>query len=190
MTMICLVRHGETDWNALGKLQGATDVPLNSKGVQQAEECGVYLKSTTWDIVISSPLQRAKCTAGIIHKTLSNVPLIEMDDFSEKSFGDAEGMNLEERKSTFPDRNYPNQEDNDSFKKRVMSGLEKVNHNYPNAKVLLIAHGAVINSILATLSNGEVGSGKTRLNNACISNIQFIQDQWNVKEINQITHLS
>lgn len=56
--------------------------------------------------------------------------------------------------------------------------------------MLLVAHGAVINTILATLSKGEVGSGKTKLINACISNIQFQEEKWNVREINQVTHLS
>lgn len=43
MTTICLVRHGETDWNAIGKLQGRTDIPLNKTGILQAEECGGFL---------------------------------------------------------------------------------------------------------------------------------------------------
>lgn len=190
MTTICLVRHGETDWNASGRLQGATDIPLNKMGVQQAKKCGEFLKTSNWDVIITSPLKRAKRTAEIIHKNLINVPLIEMDDFSERCFGDAEGMTLAERQITYPNRNYPNQEEMDSFNNRIMTGIKKVNQNYSNGKVLLVAHGAVINSLLSTLSKGEVGSGKTKLINACISNIQFQEEQWNVGEINQVTHLS
>lgn len=190
MTTICLVRHGETDWNASGRLQGATDIPLNNAGIQQAKECGEFLKASEWDVMITSPLKRAKRTAEIIHENLIDVPLIEMDDFSERYFGDAEGMTVDERKATYSSRNYPNQEEMDSFKDRIMTGIKKVNQNYPDGKILLVAHGAVINSILSTLSKGKVGSGKTKLINACISNIQFQDEQWGVREINQVTHLS
>lgn len=190
MTIICLVRHGETDWNASVRLQGATDIPLNNTGIQQAEECGEFLKTSTWDVIITSPLKRAKRTAEIIHENLMDVPLIEMNDFAERYFGDAEGMTLVERQATYPDRNYPNQEEMDSFRERIMTGIKRINQNYSNGKVLLVAHGAVINSILSTLSKGEVGSGKTKLINACISNIQFQDEQWNVQDINQVTHLS
>ena len=163
---------------------------MNNAGIQQAKECGEYLKASEWDVMITSPLKRAKRTAEIIHENLLGVPLIKMNDFSERYFGDAEGMTVDERNATFSSRNYPNQEEMDSFKDRIMTGIKKVSQNYPDGKVLLVAHGAVINSILSTLSKGKVGSGKTKLINACISNIQFQDEQWGVKEINQVTHLS
>ncbi|WP_290369479.1 histidine phosphatase family protein [Pseudoneobacillus rhizosphaerae] len=90
----------------------------------------------------------------------------------------------------FPDKNYPNQEDLLSLNKRVMAGIDKIYKIYPDKKVLLVAHGAVINSILSTLSDGEIGSGKTRLLNACISNIHFHEEKWEVKGYNQVDHLS
>lgn len=52
-----------------------------------------------------------------------SVPLVEMDDFSERSFGDAEGMKVDEREELYPDRNYPNQEDMDFFRDRIMTGI-------------------------------------------------------------------
>lgn len=57
MTSICLIRHGETDWNALGKLQGRTDIYLNSKGILQAKECSQFLKASQWHVIITSPLK-------------------------------------------------------------------------------------------------------------------------------------
>lgn len=71
-----------------------------------------------------------------------------------------------------------------------MIGLEKIIQSYKCRRVILVAHGAVINAILAQLSNGKVGSGKTKLINACISNIDFSQDTWNIRDFNQVTHLS
>lgn len=68
-------------------------------------------------------------------------------------------------------------------------GLEQINHYYKGKNILLVAHGAVINAILSKFSNGEIGSGKTRLLNACISNIEFTREKWRIKNYNQVTHL-
>lgn len=183
------MRHGETEWNALGKIQGRTDIPLNETGKRQAEESGEFLSSSTWDVLITSPLKRAKQTAEIIN-TYLNIPLIEMNEFVERFFGDAEGMTLEERIAAFPDKNYPNQEDRATLEKRVMAGLYKINQQYPNGKVLLVAHGAVIHTILSIISEDEIDFRKTPLLNACISNIHFQQEKWGIKDFNQVTHLS
>jgi uncharacterized phosphatase len=189
VTYLCLVRHGETDWNSLGKLQGRADIPLNNIGILQADECREVLKSSKWDVIITSPLKRAKETAEIINKELKS-PIIEMVDFIERYYGNAEGMTVKERLTAFPNRNYLNQEDRKILTKRVLDGIEKINQLYRGKKVLLVAHGAVINTILAQFSNGEIGSGKTKLVNACISNIEFIKEEWKIKDYNQIGHLS
>jgi len=183
------VRHGETDWNVLGKLQGTTDIPLNNRGKKQSVECGDLLSESQWDVIISSPLRRAKQTADIINNTIK-VPIIEMAEFKERNFGDAEGMTLEERRETFPDKKYPNQEDRSSFHQRLKAGIQKINQKYPDGRVILVTHGAVINTILAGISKGKIGFGKTKLRNACLSNIFFHKNQWWVQDYNQIDHLS
>jgi uncharacterized phosphatase len=189
VTTICLIRHGETEWNAIRKLQGSTDIPLNGTGIQQAQECRDFLKTLKWDVMITSPLMRAKQTAIIINEALK-LPITEMEDFKERHYGAAEGMTKQERLEAFQDKNYPNQEDLLSLNKRVMAGIDKIYQNHLEKKVLLVAHGAVINSILSTLSDGEIGSGKTKLLNACISNIHFHEEKWAVKSYNQVDHLS
>lgn len=68
MTVVCLIRHGETEWNAVGKLQGRENIDLNKSGKQQVEKCGLYLRENRWDVIISSPLSRAKQTAKIINQ--------------------------------------------------------------------------------------------------------------------------
>lgn len=188
MTIVCLVRHGETHWNAQGKIQGKTDIPLNEAGARQAAQCGAYLTASDWDLIITSPLQRARRTAEIINDTLG-LPLIEMEEFAEKHFGDAEGMTYEERAHTFPNRLYPNQEDNEFFAERLAAGLKIINDRYPEQRVLLVSHGGVINAILGELSDGEIGSGKTRLLNACLSHIHFDKDNWIIQNYNQVSHL-
>lgn len=189
MTTICLVRHGETDWNARGVLQGKTDIPLNAKGRRQAEACGTYLKASEWDIIVTSPLQRAKLTAEIIQRELQ-IPLIEKQEFVERSYGDAEGLTPEERDMKFPDKVYPNQEDRSTLTDRVMLGVERIRGEYEGKNILLVAHGAVINTILKELSDGEIGSGKTKLLNTCTSNIAFENEKWEIINYNQVNHLS
>ncbi|MCJ7842419.1 histidine phosphatase family protein [Lederbergia sp. NSJ-179] len=189
MSRICLVRHGETDWNAAGKLQGRTDIPLNATGKQQARECGQYFARSHWDRIVTSPMKRAKQTAEIINMSLQ-LPIIEMAEFVERSFGDAEGMTKEERLASFPDGDIPNQEDRTSFNRRVIEGIQRVHEEYPNQKIILVAHGAVINAILTNFSNGKIGSGKSKLFNACISNLHLRENQWEIQDYNQVMHLS
>ncbi|MGP4063407.1 histidine phosphatase family protein [Oceanobacillus sp. M65] len=189
MTTICLIRHGETDWNLKGKLQGSTDIPLNETGIRQAKKSAVYLNAEDYDVMVASPMKRAKRTAEIINASLQ-LPYEEMSSFAECSFGDAEGLTMEERTTQYPDKAYPNREEPEDFIKRVMSGVDDVLKKYPDKRVLIVAHGAVINAILATVSGGEIGAGKTRLMNACINNIHYKQEQWEVLNYNQVEHLS
>ena len=149
----------------------------------------MFLSDFNWDVIITSPLKRAKQTAKIINLKL-RLPIYKMEEFLERGYGDAEGMDMEERLNRFQDGIIPNQEDMESLKQRVMEGIKNINEKFSNKRVLLVAHGAVINSILAILSDGKIGSGKTKLINACISNIHFFENEWKIKDFNQLTHLS
>ena len=66
MKTLYIVRHGETDWNKIGKYQGITDVPLNENGLNQAKACANALKDVTFDRILSSDLSRALVTAETI----------------------------------------------------------------------------------------------------------------------------
>ncbi len=189
MTMICLIRHGETNWNALGKLQGQTDVPLNAKGIQQARDCGAFLKNFEWDAIISSPLSRAKDTAERINQELHLNHMI-MEEFKERSFGQAEGMTQTEREDAFPDKNYPDQEADSNFLYRLMNGLSFIQDQFPNQNVVLVTHGAVIHTLLDHLSNGTISKKQFKLFNGGLNHIQFDQYEWKVKAYNQISHLT
>ncbi|MGG3670515.1 histidine phosphatase family protein [Bacillus nitratireducens] len=190
MTVLCLVRHGETEWNAIGKLQGHENIELNKNGKQQAERCGLYLREKQWDIIISSPLSRAKQTAEIINTyMLTSVNIIEMENFIERDYGMASGLTTEERTKMFPKRNYKNQEPRELLKSRIITGLNIILKKYPDSNVILVTHSAVINTILALISNNEIGSGKTKLFTACISSIYYHQEQWKIREYNKIDHL-
>jgi broad specificity phosphatase PhoE len=63
---LCLIRHGETDWNAEQRLQGWTDVALNAEGERQARAAARELLGVAFDTIVASPLQRARATAEAI----------------------------------------------------------------------------------------------------------------------------
>ena len=62
-----LVRHGQTDWNIQGRIQGSTDIELNSTGLNQAQKTAELLKNIDFDVIYSSPLKRTVDTAKIIN---------------------------------------------------------------------------------------------------------------------------
>ncbi|WP_144678952.1 histidine phosphatase family protein [Bacillus altitudinis] len=189
MTAICLVRHGETDWNATKRIQGRTDIPLNDTGKWQAEQTGLYLKDAHWDVVISSPLSRAKETAHLILQHV-HAPLVIMDDFIERDFGDAEGMSFEERQKLFPNKQYPNMEPLSALQDRMLEGIEKVRATYPDQRVLIVAHGAAIHALLTSLADEHMGIKDTRLENACLNYVEWTDGEWKVNDYNVVSHLT
>ncbi|WP_274401420.1 histidine phosphatase family protein [Sporolactobacillus sp. CQH2019] len=189
MTAICLLRHGETEWNAAGRLQGREDIPLNAKGKEQAERVGQYLQRTEFAAVFTSPLARAKETARIVNGYIGGLPMFESGDFTEKDYGLASGMTVQERDSHFPDGRIPGMEPFDQIEKRAMSGLEGIRRRFPDGLILLVAHGGLINTILALLSEGRIGTGKTKLFNTCISHIISDGSSWQIIDYNRIDHL-
>jgi uncharacterized phosphatase len=188
MTTICLIRHGETEWNKVGRIQGTTDVPLNDTGVSQAQACGAHLTAEDWDVIVTSPLERARHTATIINENLS-LPLVEMAEFQEKHFGKAEGLTAQERYGLYPDKNYPGQEQPERFRSRLISGLTQLNERFADKRVLVVAHGGVIHTILEQLAFGEFDAATVRLQNGGMNHIQFVEQRWHIQECNFIGHL-
>src|SRR3569623_193897 len=96
MTELLLVRHGETDWNAEGRLQGHTDRPLNDHGRRQAKEVAERLAGEGADAIYASDLLRAKETAEIVGER-RGVPVVVDADLREKNWGNWEGLTGDER---------------------------------------------------------------------------------------------
>lgn len=188
MTEICFIRHGETDWNTAGKLQGRTDVPLNHTGVKQAEACSEFLNHSEWDLIITSPLARAKKTAEIIQQQLT-IPLIEMEAFIEISFGDAEGLSTEEHTVLYPDRLYPNKEQAHVVTDRFLNGINSVIEQYKDQKILIVSHGAFIKAVFSYYSNGEISTDSPRLSNGSLSTLKLTNKQATILNYNEATHL-
>lgn len=181
--MICLVRHGETDGNKLNLLQGRSDTVLNSFGQKQAEAVGIYLRQMPWDRIVSSPLKRAYRTAQIIGDQVG-IKIIEVDDkLIEKSFGEAEGMMPDERHSKFPDRQYPKMEAWQAVQRRMCQAIEYYMALEEN--IILVSHGAAINTVLSHYSLGSIGSGKTKLHNASMQMLKKVDGRILIESYNE-----
>ena len=135
---ICLVRHGETEWNSLGKLQGREDIPLNNSGIFQMKKTADYLKKFTWEAIISSPLERAKNSADIIAKEINKIKIFEEYNFIERDYGKASGMTLEERKLHFPDGKWPDVEPSEQLQNRTVKALFKYINEYKGKNFIII----------------------------------------------------
>jgi len=189
MVTVCLVRHGETDWNLTGRIQGQTDTALNAKGREQARLAGSYLRQWPWDVIVTSPLQRAKESARIIASVLGMKNGIrEMSDFLERDYGEAVGLTTEERHKKYPDGIVPGLEPWEQLRDRVMRGLDLLAKDYLHQRVILVTHGGAINAVLAALSEGSIGTGKTRLHNASLSFIRFDDGRWTIDSYNVTAH--
>lgn len=190
MTKVCFIRHGETDWNKAGILQGQEDIELNDKGKAQAEITGKYVKQlANWDAIISSPLSRAFKTAEIINAHINLPQIITMKDFIERDFGEASGLKREAIPDYFPDGIVPGQESREQLRERTMRGLEKLRENYKDKQIIVVSHGGVINYMLSILSDGEIGSGKTRLDNVSLNQLSYDGGKWQIDYYNFTDHL-
>ena len=145
--ILYLVRHGETINNQFGLIQGQKDVPLSTKGIEDAKKLQKLVKTLNIDIVISSPLKRAIDTAKII---TDGVYPINLDDrIIERNWGLIEGVNFETVDSYKNWNFYINSNDNciepvRDFLKRLSEFLEDTRFKYSDKKVLVVAHSAVL----------------------------------------------
>lgn len=144
---ILLTRHGQTEWNVLGKVQGKADIELNEKGIEQAEKTRKVLENEKIDLIICSPLKRAKQTADIINRD-RDIPMIYDEEISERDFGEFEGVNKKEFDfegywSYKQNHQYEKAENIETFFARVYKFLDKIKEQYSNKRILIVAHGGI-----------------------------------------------
>lgn len=153
---IGLIRHGETHWNAIKRIQGQTDIPLNENGIAQAKLLASRLQSdeAIWDYIITSDLERAKATGAHIQEALQR-PLLTADKrLRERFFGEVEGTTLEERVAKWGEDWLDldlGAESDQEMRSRGIEMLEELYVNYPNANILCVSHGSFIAHLLLEL---------------------------------------
>ena len=156
-----IARHGETPWNVENRVSGRTDVPLTEKGVEQARLLAHSAMGKGIEVILSSPLLRARQTAQAVSEAIG-VP-IELDErLIELDFGSFEGgprsdPEFQYIRAQFPTR-YPGGESAFQLCHRVYSCLEDVKRKYAGKTVLLVCHGGVcrmVRSYFMDLTNDE-----------------------------------
>lgn len=144
---ILLTRHGQTEWNVLKKVQGKADIELNEKGKEQAKETAKKLKNVEIDIIISSPLKRARQTADIINEE-KKLPIIIDDRISKRDFGEFEGksstdFNFDKFWSYKQNEIYSKAENIRDFFDRVYDFLDDIREKYKDKRILIVSHGGI-----------------------------------------------
>lgn len=162
---IFVIRHRQTEWNVLKKMQGFADIPLNERGLEQANESKINLIDKTYDIVFCSPLIRAKQTATIVNED-KNIDIIYDKRLRERNYGEFEGTN----KSSFnyndfwaynKNIKYAKAENVQDFFKRIYNFLDELKLKYQDKNVLIICHAGVLKAIECyangMMSDDEIG---------------------------------
>lgn len=154
------LRHGKTDWNQQGLVQGQADIPLNDTGIAQAYAAQKHFEKIKIDRICCSPLLRAKQTAEIINEKLQ-VPLISIEQLKEIYLGSFEGKPREQflgSHAGFPTRKDWLQEWREgkahddkmetyvNYKARIIAGLNQA-LTYGN-NTLIVGHGMVHRTLL------------------------------------------
>lgn len=156
-TIICLIRHGQTDWNKQKKIQGRINNQLNATGKAQVQEVGRILKEQDpfWDIIIASPLDRAIDSAKIIAKELNyNGDIIINNNVVEREFGDAEGEFItDEIYERITNDDVNNLEKSYELQKRAFDALMDIAKTYPGKKILIATHSHFIKGFFTAISN-------------------------------------
>ncbi|WP_432381733.1 histidine phosphatase family protein [Duganella sp. P38] len=158
-TTILLIRHGETAWNAVRRLQGHIDIPLNAQGERQAMALGRALAAEALDAVVSSDLQRAMQTAQAVAAHHAGLSLQTDAQLRERAYGVFEGMLYQDIQDEYPadfqlwqardiDAVMPHGERlAESFRhfyQRVIGALQGVAARHPGQTVAVVAHGGVL----------------------------------------------
>ncbi len=168
---IYLLRHGETDWNRTGRLQGHADTALNERGRAQVRETVEKLRDlgVRMDVIVSSPLKRARESAEIAAALLDypKERIVVEALLIERSFGEAEGMTLAQGEEKYPGCQFPGMESQEDLVKRAGQAFQQITSVFENEeRVLLVAHGAVLFALLDAVSTEPIRYGGRA---ACLS---------------------
>lgn len=151
-----IVRHGQTNWNVEGKIQGKTDIELNENGIEQAKKLKEIIKDYNIDLIISSPLKRARKTAEIINEAVKSNIIFD-DSLEERGYGLFEGMVRKEINAElvnsgilhnyYINKEYKEIETIQCLCSRVWNLLDSLKQNCKESNILLVTHGGVIRAI-------------------------------------------
>lgn len=201
MKKIYLLRHGQSEGNNTGIIQGTVDTMLTDKGREQAKLTAERLKDVKIDKIYTSGLTRAKDTAEIIGKAIG-VEVEVVPEFCELSFGAWEGMDFEEVKTNHMEdfelwKKSPHLFNKEGFegiqggKERMLNGLERIKEKDKHENILIVSHGSSIKSLIIGLLDTENSLYRHLvMSNAGLSLLEIGDYNTIVRFYNDFSHLS
>lgn len=189
-TELLVARHGETEWNSIGKWQGTSDIPLNHNGMDQAHKLAEKLVDEDIRHVYASDLSRARTTAEVVRKRTGAFGVHEDQRLRERHLGRFEGwmltqvakyLELSEEDASELEYNelmldgVPTVEAWDDFRKRVWDSLHEIAEKHVGSKCLVVAHGGVLRAI--TMNLGEDMSPQLNFGNTDFIRLHIEEDR-------------
>lgn len=150
MNKLYIVRHGKTDWNVKGLLQGSADIDINEEGIMSAKELAKNIDLSKIDLCICSPLSRTKQTANIL--VGGKKKIIYDDLLVERGFGDYEGKKIN-FDLIVPQWDYKLNDSSNNIEPlqdcltRAKKFLDKIKKEYPNKSILIVSHGSFMKAL-------------------------------------------
>jgi 2,3-bisphosphoglycerate-dependent phosphoglycerate mutase len=208
-TQILFIRHGETAWNRIKRIQGHIDIPLAESGIEQAQQlarsqAAAVQAGSRLDAIWSSDLLRAQQTAQPLAQAL-HLPVQLAQGLRERNYGVFQGHDSDEIAERFPDEYAhwqtrdpgfvpPEGESQRAFYHRVLHALEPLIANHPDGRIAVVTHGGVLDCVYR-FANGHALDAPRNwpLLNTSVNVVDFESDgyvtQANVVEWGDVTHL-
>ncbi len=202
MVEFYFVRHGQTEWNSIRKLQGLKDSPLTQEGIEQAELLRKSIETISFTSCITSPLGRAYETAQIL--TCKDVPIIQNGLLTEMSFGKAEGLEKEVFKEKFPEPFFnlwhhadlynPSLFDGETFEsvvKRASQFLKSLHKYKAGSKIMIIGHGMMLKVIFGIIWKHDLEKfweDPVPLNTS-ITKVVLEDEKFEIVDFSNVSHL-
>lgn len=199
-TQLCIVRHGETAWNAAHRVQGQLDIPLNAIGLRQAQAVGGALKEEHFDAIYSSDLARARQTAESIANLLTIKIRLEKD-LRERHYGIFERLTYAEVKIRYPE-DYAHFEARDpdyafrtgerlrDFSARSIAVLSSIVQRHQGERVLVFTHGGVLDKLYRFITGLPLSAPRDfGIPNAGLNRIEVTPSGWQIRSWADIAHL-
>ncbi|MGZ2743730.1 histidine phosphatase family protein [Burkholderia stagnalis] len=205
-TQILFIRHGETAWNRIKRIQGHIDIPLADTGLAQAQRLAARLARETRDgaridAIYSSDLMRAQQTARPAADALG-LPLVLREGLRERAYGVFQGHDSTEIEARFPDAYAAWQtrdpgfepeggESQRAFYHRVLHALEPIVAAHPGGRIACVAHGGVLDCVYRFANGLELAAPRNyQLLNTSINVVDYAGGRAQVVQWADISHLS
>lgn len=201
MTRLCLVRHGETAWNAERRLQGHLDVPLNEIGREQARATAEALAAHAFGAVYCSDLVRARATAEATGIRIGRTPTT-LTGLRERHYGAFQGLTYDEADARFPQAyarflgreiDFALPEGGESlraFSRRVSVTLDEIVNRHVGERILIVTHGGVLDVAHRVATGKPLNTPRDfEIPNAALNWIEHRDGTWNLIAWGERSHL-